>query len=65
MGGFKNLRGSNGLKKFTIEKWGTIQSLPRAHSCFNRLDLPPYPNKTVLKEKLIVAINESCSYSIE
>uniref|UniRef100_A0A8C2NCB9 HECT-type E3 ubiquitin transferase n=1 Tax=Capra hircus TaxID=9925 RepID=A0A8C2NCB9_CAPHI len=42
--GFAALRGSNGLRRFCIEKWGKITSLPRAHTCFNRLDLPPYPS---------------------
>uniref|UniRef100_A0A914P7U6 HECT-type E3 ubiquitin transferase n=1 Tax=Panagrolaimus davidi TaxID=227884 RepID=A0A914P7U6_9BILA len=63
--GFKALRGSNGLKKFTIEKYGTEYSLPRAHTCFNRLDLPPYPTHQILISKLNVAINESSSYAIE
>lgn len=40
--GFGALRGSTGLKKFTIDCWGTEEMLPRAHTCFNRLDLPPY-----------------------
>uniref|UniRef100_A0AC35EV12 HECT-type E3 ubiquitin transferase n=1 Tax=Panagrolaimus sp. PS1159 TaxID=55785 RepID=A0AC35EV12_9BILA len=63
--GFKALRGSNGLKKFTIEKYGTEYSLPRAHTCFNRLDLPPYPTHQILISKLHIAINESSSYAIE
>lgn len=64
--GFKALRGSNGsLKMFTIEKWGTHDSLPRSHTCFNRLDLPSYTSKEVLKNKLKIAINESCIYGIE
>uniref|UniRef100_A0A7E4UYV5 HECT-type E3 ubiquitin transferase n=1 Tax=Panagrellus redivivus TaxID=6233 RepID=A0A7E4UYV5_PANRE len=63
--GFKALRGSNGPKKFTIEKYGTENSLPRAHTCFNRLDLPAYPTKQVLLAKLQIAINESSSYAME
>uniref|UniRef100_A0AC34F118 HECT-type E3 ubiquitin transferase n=1 Tax=Panagrolaimus sp. ES5 TaxID=591445 RepID=A0AC34F118_9BILA len=63
--GFKALRGSNGLKKFTIEKYGTEYSLPRAHTCFNRLDLPAYPTQQILISKLHVAINESSSYAME
>uniref|UniRef100_A0A0N5CCC7 E3 ubiquitin-protein ligase n=1 Tax=Strongyloides papillosus TaxID=174720 RepID=A0A0N5CCC7_STREA len=64
--GFKGLRGSNGgLKKFTIEKWGEPNSLPRAHTCFNRLDLPLYKDQQTIKNKLLIAINESDSYAIE
>uniref|UniRef100_A0A1I8AKU0 E3 ubiquitin-protein ligase n=2 Tax=Steinernema glaseri TaxID=37863 RepID=A0A1I8AKU0_9BILA len=63
--GFKALRGSNGPRKFTIEKWGAENALPRAHTCFNRLDLPCYPTSQVLAAKLSTAINESSSYAIE
>uniref|UniRef100_A0AC35TR25 E3 ubiquitin-protein ligase n=1 Tax=Rhabditophanes sp. KR3021 TaxID=114890 RepID=A0AC35TR25_9BILA len=63
--GFIGLRGSNGPKKFTIERWGESSSLPRAHTCFNRLDLPMYRDSKSLKEKLLLAINESSSYAIE
>uniref|UniRef100_A0A914CD15 HECT-type E3 ubiquitin transferase n=3 Tax=Acrobeloides nanus TaxID=290746 RepID=A0A914CD15_9BILA len=63
--GFKALRGSNGPRKFTIEKWGHEESLPRAHTCFNRLDLPAYPTEKILIDKLRIAINESSSYAIE
>ncbi|CAD5215942.1 unnamed protein product [Bursaphelenchus okinawaensis] len=63
--GFKALRGSDGLKKFTIHRWGDSNSLPRAHTCFNRLDLPCYPSFTLLKEKIRLAMTESVSYAIE
>ncbi|CAD5221913.1 unnamed protein product [Bursaphelenchus xylophilus] len=63
--GFKALRGSDGLKKFTIDRWGDTTSLPRAHTCFNRLDLPCYTTFTILKEKLQTAMTESVSYAIE
>ncbi|KAK2710251.1 hypothetical protein QYM36_013786 [Artemia franciscana] len=63
--GFSALRGSNGPKKFCIEKWGNPDSLPRAHTCFNRLDLPSYPSFTVLYEKLMMAIQETSSFGIE
>jgi hypothetical protein len=32
MNGFKELHGSNGPQLFTIEKWGNITLLPRAHT---------------------------------
>uniref|UniRef100_A0AC34QH10 HECT-type E3 ubiquitin transferase n=1 Tax=Panagrolaimus sp. JU765 TaxID=591449 RepID=A0AC34QH10_9BILA len=63
--GFKALRGSDGFKKFTIEKYGNETYLPRAHTCFNRLDLPPYPTQQTLLTKLQIAISESSSYAIE
>ncbi|KAI6187902.1 E3 ubiquitin-protein ligase [Aphelenchoides besseyi] len=63
--GFSQLRGSDGLKKFTIEKWGTSDSLPRAHTCFNKLDLPQYESLEQLKHKLLYSIHESCQFAIE
>lgn len=63
--GFEALRGSNGPRKFCIEKWGKPTSLPRAHTCFNRLDLPPYGTFEVLHEKLLLAVEESSSFGIE
>nr|CAD2152303.1 unnamed protein product [Meloidogyne enterolobii] len=63
--GFKGLRGSNGLKPFCIERWGNEESLPRAHTCFNRLDLPAYSNKQKMFSKIMLAISESSYYAIE
>ncbi|XP_046704397.1 E3 ubiquitin-protein ligase HECW1 isoform X4 [Silurus meridionalis] len=63
--GFAALRGSNGPRRFCIEKWGKISSLPRAHTCFNRLDLPPYPSYTMLYEKLIIAVEETSTFGLE
>ncbi|XP_066539264.1 E3 ubiquitin-protein ligase HECW1 [Hoplias malabaricus] len=63
--GFASLRGSNGLRRFCIEKWGKVTSLPRAHTCFNRLDLPPYPSYTMLYEKLLVAVEETSTFGLE
>ena len=56
--GFKALRGMNGSHKFTIQKDFGIEKLPRAHTCFNQLDLPDYPSKEILIEKLTMAITE-------
>ena len=50
--------GSNGPQKFCIEKYGKDNILPRSHTCFNRLDLPPYKKYEILKEKLLFAIEE-------
>jgi len=63
--GFSALRGSIGPRKFCIEKWGKTSSLPRAHTCFNRLDLPPYPSPEVLLEKLLLAVEETSTFGIE
>ncbi|XP_051164109.1 E3 ubiquitin-protein ligase HECW2-like isoform X2 [Leptopilina boulardi] len=63
--GFSALRGSTGPRKFCIEKWGKPNSLPRAHTCFNRLDLPPYPTPEILYEKLLLAVEETCTFGIE
>jgi len=59
MNGFQELYGSNGPQLFTIEKWGTAKQLPRAHTCFNRVDLPPYPTYADLRAKLLVAIENA------
>uniref|UniRef100_H3CVA4 E3 ubiquitin-protein ligase n=1 Tax=Tetraodon nigroviridis TaxID=99883 RepID=H3CVA4_TETNG len=59
MNGFAELYGSNGPQLFTIEQWGTRDKLPRAHTCFNRLDLPPYESFEELREKLHVAIENA------
>ncbi|XP_053322064.1 E3 ubiquitin-protein ligase HECW1 [Spea bombifrons] len=63
--GFAALRGSNGLRRFCIEKWGKITSLPRAHTCFNRLDLPPYSSYSMLHEKLLIAVEETSTFGLE
>ncbi|KFD73367.1 hypothetical protein M514_04650 [Trichuris suis] len=66
MNGFGELYGSNGLQKFTIEKWSTSDMLPRAHTCFNRLDLPPYASYQELKDKLMTAIeNAACFEGVD
>ncbi|XP_055517224.1 E3 ubiquitin-protein ligase NEDD4-like isoform X1 [Leucoraja erinacea] len=59
MNGFAELYGSNGPQLFTIEQWGTPEKLPRAHTCFNRLDLPPYESFEELREKLNLAIENT------
>ncbi|XP_074598525.1 E3 ubiquitin-protein ligase HECW2-like [Brevipalpus obovatus] len=63
--GFAALRGSNGPRKFCIERWGLSTSLPRAHTCFNRLDLPPYTSFEMLYEKLLLAVEESSTFGME
>ncbi|XP_058825879.1 E3 ubiquitin-protein ligase Nedd-4-like isoform X2 [Topomyia yanbarensis] len=63
MNGFKELYGSNGPQMFTIEKWGTPENYPRAHTCFNRLDLPPYESYLALKDRLVKAIEGSQGFA--
>jgi HECT-domain (ubiquitin-transferase) len=59
--GFSFLQGSDGdIKKFSIH--GVSQkefSFPRAHTCFNRLDLPDYTSRKEMMEKLKIAITSS------
>ncbi|KAG8010774.1 E3 ubiquitin-protein ligase NEDD4-like [Nibea albiflora] len=59
MNGFAELYGSNGPQLFTIEQWGTPDKLPRAHTCFNRLDLPTYESFEDLREKLLMAVENA------
>nr|XP_048722727.1 E3 ubiquitin-protein ligase NEDD4 isoform X5 [Caretta caretta] len=59
MNGFAELYGSNGPQLFTVEQWGTPEKLPRAHTCFNRLDLPPYESFEDLWDKLLIAIENT------
>ncbi|XP_052862472.1 E3 ubiquitin-protein ligase Nedd-4-like isoform X2 [Anopheles cruzii] len=63
MNGFKELYGSNGPQMFTIEKWGTPENYPRAHTCFNRLDLPAYESYLQLKDRLVKAVEGSQGFA--
>ncbi|KAF5740134.1 E3 ubiquitin-protein ligase UPL1 -like protein [Tripterygium wilfordii] len=58
--GFSALQGISGSQKFQIHKaYVSHDHLPSAHTCFNQLDLPEYPSKEFLEEKLLVAIHEA------
>ena len=57
--------GSNGPQRFCIEKVGKETWLPRSHTCFNRLDLPPYRSYEQLVEKLTLAIEETEGFGQE
>ncbi|KAI4464488.1 hect domain ubiquitin-protein ligase [Holotrichia oblita] len=65
VGGFGELMGSNGPQRFCIEKVGKDTWLPRSHTCFNRLDLPPYKSYDQLVEKLNYAIEETDGFGQE
>ncbi len=55
-GGFANLKGMNGMQRISIHKDPNSNQLPKAHTCFNQLDLPNYQTKDILKQKLVTAI---------
>ena len=61
--GFSVLQGNDGgIKPFCINGIKKEHSLyPRAHTCFNRLDLPVYNSKEELREMLKVAITTSAT----
>lgn len=67
--GFKALQGSTGAagpRLFTLHLIeAPTENLPKAHTCFNRLDLPPYPTREKMKEKLTQAVEETCGFAVE
>ncbi|XP_030750487.1 E3 ubiquitin-protein ligase SMURF2 [Sitophilus oryzae] len=67
--GFKALQGSTGAagpRLFTIHCIDAPpQNLPKAHTCFNRIDIPPYETYQALLEKLTQAVEETCGFAVE
>lgn len=63
--GFKDLQGSDGPRRFTIEKSGDPSQLPKSHTCFNRIDLPPYTNYDIMEQKLSLAVEETMGFGQE
>ncbi|KAJ1654727.1 hypothetical protein IWQ61_005394 [Dispira simplex] len=63
--GFKDLQGSDGPRRFTIEKSGDVSQLPKSHTCFNRIDLPPYTDYDTLVKKLTLAVEETMGFGQE
>ncbi|KAI0035962.1 hypothetical protein K488DRAFT_76298 [Vararia minispora EC-137] len=63
--GFKDLQGSDGPRRFTIEKAGDPNQLPKSHTCFNRIDLPPYKDYESLEQKLTLAVEETVGFGQE
>ena len=61
--GFGVLQGNDGsIRKFTINGVPVdICLYPRAHTCFNRIDLPMYKTKADLEEKLRLAVSMSAT----
>lgn len=70
LNGFRALQGSTGAaapRFFTLHLVADASpdSLPKAHTCFNRLDLPPYPTKERLHDKLKQAVLETAGFAVE
>ncbi|XP_068631652.1 E3 ubiquitin-protein ligase SMURF2 isoform X2 [Battus philenor] len=70
LAGFRALQGSTGAaapKLFTLHLVADASpdSLPKAHTCFNRLDLPPYPSKEKMHDKLKQAVLETAGFAVE
>lgn len=74
IGGFKSLESHRGEKaKFTIQRVeydasqkGPMANLPKAHTCFNRLDLPRYPGVNEMKVAMdYIAKNDIVGFGIE
>ncbi|XP_064087862.1 E3 ubiquitin-protein ligase SMURF1-like isoform X1 [Macrobrachium nipponense] len=67
--GFKALQGSTGAagpRLFTIHQIDApTENLPKAHTCFNRIDLPPYESYSKMLEKLTQAVEETCGFAVE
>lgn len=79
--GFKDLQGSDGPRRFTIEKAGEPNQLPKSHTwyvmslvnrhadtksrSFNRLDLPQYKTFEALNQKLTIAVEETVGFGQE
>lgn len=65
IGGFSALEGNRGTKSpFTIEyvSYSSSSPYPRAHTCFNRLQLPKYKSYKDLKENLDFIIQQNQIY---
>uniref|UniRef100_A0A8B9K0C6 E3 ubiquitin-protein ligase SMURF1 n=1 Tax=Astyanax mexicanus TaxID=7994 RepID=A0A8B9K0C6_ASTMX len=64
--GFKALQGAAGPRQFTIHQIdASTNNLPKAHTCFNRVDIPPYESYDKLYDKLLTAIEETCGFAVE
>ncbi|EDO18135.1 hypothetical protein Kpol_1031p39 [Vanderwaltozyma polyspora DSM 70294] len=63
--GFKDLQGSDGPRRFTIEKAGESMQLPKSHTCFNRVDLPPYDDFESMRQKMTLAVEETIGFGQE
>jgi len=66
VGGFDQLQGRDGaVKRFTLTSVSLDQAVyPRAHTCFNRIDLPLFTDRTALSEAFDVALRTD-EYSMD
>ena len=64
---FADNQGSEGPKKFTVEvvASASADSLPKAHTCFNRIDLPVYETRQELKTGLDTVIQMDVVFTME
>ncbi|KAJ3615875.1 hypothetical protein Zmor_012234 [Zophobas morio] len=60
--GFRELHGNNGPQRFCLERAATNDGLCRAHTCFNRLNLPEYPSLEKLRERLLFSIDNTTGF---
>ncbi|KAF8625408.1 hypothetical protein AX15_005373 [Amanita polypyramis BW_CC] len=59
LNGFVDLQGVQGVQRFSIHRaYGEPDRLPQAHTCFNQIDLPQYTSYEMLRQQLLLAINE-------
>lgn len=65
--GFGFLQGNDGnIRKFTIQGDRNVKVFPRAHTCFNRIDMPIYKTKAEMSKYLTLAITmEATGFDIE
>ncbi len=65
--GFGFLQGNDGnIRRFTIQGDKNVKVFPRAHTCFNRIDLPIYKTKAEMNKFLTLAITmEATGFDIE
>jgi len=65
--GFGYLQGNDGnVRKFTLHGDKNVKVFPRAHTCFNRIDMPIYKTKAEIQKYLTMAISmESTGFGIE
>jgi len=66
--GFRALQGNdNNIRKFTVNSIPEAVSVfPKAHTCFNRIDLPLYESKKKMKKFLTMAIQmEATGFDID
>ena len=58
------MQGMNGPEPFQITRIVTSDPmrLPQGHTCFNQIDLPEYPSKEILCERMMWAIKETAGF---